>query len=447
MAIYSFIGNFIQTVEQLNRSLIVGVVGVVIVAAAIALTLYLERGPDESRVAETAAPAATAKTETRPEQAGGGSKTPADAAATPALPAPAITPQPVRPKFDVVRVSPTGNAVIAGRAEPRAEVTVSDQNKEVGKVTADARGEWVLVPEKALKAGVHELSLASRKPATATGAKKSTAAAPPVLSKEKVILVVPEKGKDIAGRATTETSGALALAVPRDGSGGTTVLQKPAMKSENLEVPRAAPTEAQTPAARPAPKVVKRSAGELAATQARIKARERDRAETRIASSAASPTKPEKPAKPVSRLSMDAIDYNDAGKVEMSGQAPSGSRVQVYLDNKPLGATKADRTGKWRVKPSKTVPPGLYKMRVDQISGAGKVVARVELPFARAKPFGKLPRDAVVFVQPGNSLWRIARRSYGDGVRYAVIYEANRNQIRNPDLIYPGQIFYLPKVN
>ena len=144
---------------------------------------------------------------------------------------------------------------------------------------------------------------------------------------------------------------------------------------------------------------------------------------------------------------MDAIDYNEAGKVEMSGRAPSGSRVQVYLDNKPLGAAEAGKTGAWRVKPDEKVPPGLYKMRVDQISKSGTVVARVELPFSRAKPLGKLPRGAVVFVQPGNSLWRIARNTYGQGLSYAVIYEANRDQIRNPHLIYPGQIFYLPKVN
>jgi nucleoid-associated protein YgaU len=50
-------------------------------------------------------------------------------------------------------------------------------------------------------------------------------------------------------------------------------------------------------------------------------------------------------------------------------------------------------------------------------------------------------------VQPGASLWRIARRTYGDGVHYSLIYEANQSQIRDPDLIYPGQIFTVPQVN
>ena len=48
-------------------------------------------------------------------------------------------------------------------------------------------------------------------------------------------------------------------------------------------------------------------------------------------------------------------------------------------------------------------------------------------------------------VQPGASLWRIARSNYGKGTRFTVIYQANKEQIRDPDLIYPGQIFTLPK--
>jgi len=52
-----------------------------------------------------------------------------------------------------------------------------------------------------------------------------------------------------------------------------------------------------------------------------------------------------------------------------------------------------------------------------------------------------------VRVQPGNSLWRIARRVYGRGTRYTVIYEANRKSIRDPDLIYPGQVFIVPPAN
>ena len=50
----------------------------------------------------------------------------------------------------------------------------------------------------------------------------------------------------------------------------------------------------------------------------------------------------------------------------------------------------------------------------------------------------------IVTVQPGFTLWQIASESYGDGVLYVQVFEANRDKIRNPDLIYPGQVFTVP---
>ena len=77
-------------------------------------------------------------------------------------------------------------------------------------------------------------------------------------------------------------------------------------------------------------------------------------------------------------------------------------------------------------------------------------IARVLLPARIAAPFeppaGPSLRDPGSYiVRRGNSLWWIARRMYGDGVRYTAIYSANRERIRDPDLIYPGQVFKLPK--
>lgn len=53
--------------------------------------------------------------------------------------------------------------------------------------------------------------------------------------------------------------------------------------------------------------------------------------------------------------------------------------------------------------------------------------------------------DNSVIIRRGDTLWQISRRVYGQGVRYTTIYLANENQIRNPDLIAPGQIFTVPK--
>ena len=78
---------------------------------------------------------------------------------------------------------------------------------------------------------------------------------------------------------------------------------------------------------------------------------------------------------------------------------------------------------------------------------AGKVAARAETRFQRDSMVAFAPGQNIVVVQPGNSLWRIARRVYGDGVRFTTIYDANREQIGDPDLIFPGQVFAVPKTN
>ena len=54
------------------------------------------------------------------------------------------------------------------------------------------------------------------------------------------------------------------------------------------------------------------------------------------------------------------------------------------------------------------------------------------------------PVTGKVVIQPGNNLWQISRVIYGQGRQYTVIYDANKEQIRDPDRIYPGQIFETP---
>ncbi|HXK54455.1 MAG TPA: LysM peptidoglycan-binding domain-containing protein, partial [Hyphomicrobiales bacterium] len=51
-----------------------------------------------------------------------------------------------------------------------------------------------------------------------------------------------------------------------------------------------------------------------------------------------------------------------------------------------------------------------------------------------------------ITVERGDNLWRIARENYGAGIRYTAIFRANKDQIRNPHLIYPGQVFLMPRL-
>lgn len=57
-------------------------------------------------------------------------------------------------------------------------------------------------------------------------------------------------------------------------------------------------------------------------------------------------------------------------------------------------------------------------------------------------------QDISYTVVKGDHLWGIARKKehYGNGFAWPVIYKANRDQIKNPDLIYPKQTFKIPKL-
>ena len=343
----------------MNRIVLLGLMGVAVIIAALLLNYAINR--EEAVVAPLPDLAATEEGTVPPVAE-------APPTAEESAPADAV------PSFDVVRVNPAGEAVIAGRAAPGSEVTVTVDKQAIGTAVADERGEWVLQPEAAIAPGDHEIGLSAQAPAAES-----------IVSQDIVVVVVPEAETDIAGRPAEQTGAALALLVPRDGEGATTVLQAPSAGAGAEQAP----------------------AGDTA-------------------------------------LTLDTVDYDSAGNVTIGGRAPPGATVQVYLDNTLAGRTVAGPSGRWEVTPQQPIAAGLQTLRVDQVGSSGNVVARVESPFSRAEVAVDMPAEAVVVVQPGNSLWRIARRSYGAGLRYTVIYEANRAQIGDPDLIYPGQVFVVP---
>jgi LysM repeat protein len=265
------------------------------------------------------------------------------------------------PSFDIVRINPKGDAVIAGRAKPGAEVEVRDGDKTIGKVTADARGEWVLVPEQPLAPGAHSLNLIARLNGETT------------TSESDVVLVVPEAGHDIAGREGD--GGALALGVPREG-GPARLLQSPGARAAR------------------------------------------------------------------GKLAVEIIDFDQNGRTTVSGQAKPGVEVRRTIDGHADSRARTDANGEWRATLTNPLAPGQHRLKVDQLDG-NRVVDSVEVAFARPTA-GPESTGSVVVVDSGNSLWRIARRTYGQGTRYTLIFEANRDRIQDPDLIYPGQVFNLP---
>lgn len=161
----------------------------------------------------------------------------------------------------------------------------------------------------------------------------------------------------------------------------------------------------------------------------------------------------------MSSVAIDAISYSSSGEVRIAGRGRSNGFVRVYLDNRAITSSRISDAGLWAAD-LPDIDTGVYALRVDEVDAAGKVTSRVETPFkrearqqvaeAQQSQTAQAPEQAaravrVVTVQPGFTLWAIARDRYGEGLMYVRVYEANRDKIRDPDLIYPGQVFTVPE--
>ena len=373
------------------------------------------------------------------------------------------------PSFDVVRVEKNGEAVLAGRAPAGSEVTIYDGDTPLGIVLADARGQWVLILDVPLLPGSHSLGITARQTDETV-----------VESANLVIVAVPEPQlpsqptpttQDVASLSSDQEGGVPSNDETAGSSGAAIADNATASSGESMILAEGAIAQDADPA-------MTKSAGEsvtgaaAAASGAGVNTTSEgdDVAESPVAPTqvdvasvgieepiavivprhGTGPTRilqqPELTETGIGNgsLFLDSVDYNDEGRAVIGGRAAPGASLIIYLDNLPVGEALTDDGGRWAMTPEDLVPVGLHRLRVDQIETGGKVLARVETPFSRADTVASHPDENFVTVQPGNSLWRIARATYGEGTRYTVIYESNKLQIRDPDLIYPGQIFRLP---
>ena len=287
---------------------------------------------------------------------------------------------------DVVRVDPEGNTVIAGKAPAGARVRI----REGGKGPCGDHGR----PARRLgcPAGPENCPKAT----TSCGSRPSGPDGRTELSDRDIVVSIPGKEPAADGKP-------LIVAMPRQGLGTSRVMQRPG------DVPAAARKEEPGPA--------------------------KPSAEART------------PQTPPSPVTVDSVDYDSRGNLALSGAATPGAEIEVTAGKTRLGSAETDSEGRWSLRPGQKVAPGRYDLTAVERSGAGEVLSRIRLPFLRADPVTDFGEGRLVVVQPGNSLWRIARRTYGRGIQYAVIYAANRAQIGDPDLIFPGQVFTLPNPN
>jgi len=152
--------------------------------------------------------------------------------------------------------------------------------------------------------------------------------------------------------------------------------------------------------------------------------------------------------------SFDVVRIGPQGDAVIAGRAAPNATVHVLDGGREIGTVTADQRGQWVLLPSAPLPGGANQLSLRaERPGAppaesGTVVVQVTpsagAQVAAATPGAPAPSDPNQVVVPGNTLWGLAQRRYGDGMRYDTIYQANRQQIRNPDLIYPGQVFVMP---
>jgi nucleoid-associated protein YgaU len=310
------------------------------------------------------------------------------AATPPAASAPSNDKASLKPAFDIVNVDPSGEAVIAGRAAPNEKVELRDAGKTVAEATADAAGQFVIIPPT-LTPGDHQLSLAA----------SADKAPQPAVSDTVAVSVPVQVAKATAAAAPTNPSG-----------------------------PAASPLGMRT-LATPAPAV-----GSLVAIQ--------------------------------------SVEADTVGGLVAKGLAEPNATVRLYLNQADLAEAKTQSDGRWSLTIQRGLSPGGYVLRADEVGSSGaNAVASADAPFAypdtptpaptasalasaSVEPLAApSPADPVVpsvqtkRVATGHTLWALSQSYYGDPTRYPAIVEANRAQIHNPNVIFPGQVFVVPKSN
>lgn len=399
----------------------------------------------EEPVAVAEAPKAEAAAEPAPEVK----------AEDPAAAAPEPVAAPVPPSFDVVRVEPDGSATVAGSAAADASVSLRVDGAEVANVKADGQGKFaalftlaasdaprllslvMVLADGTEVAAPDTVALAPTKPVEVAAAEPEAPAAvlltdegaqvlqpatdtpPEVLANVSVdtITYTPEGAVQLGGHGQADAFVRLYLdqaevATVQIGAGGlwTTTLADIAagiytlrvdqigtdgkvtsrfetpFKRETLEALAAA----SAPAAEPA--VTETAAAEPAAT------------ETAVTEPAAPETAAAEPAAATEPVASETVAAEPAAPEPATAETASAE---------PAAAAPA-------VEPAATET-------------------------AAAEPAAP-PAPVTITVQPGFTLWGIAEQNFGDGVAYVQVFEANKDKIRDPDLIYPGQVFTIPAV-
>lgn len=347
------------------------------------------------------------------------------------------------PTFDIVRVEPDGNAVLAGLSAPGSKIEIMSGDQVLARATANSAGEWALVLDEPLPVGGHQIAVRSI----------SKGAGEPVVSVQNVTVAVPEKALE---------SAIVMLDQPGEPSA---VWQSPAttIRPEAVEPPETLPGEIPTAASGPSDAV---NEAEGAA----------EVPETASVEPVLKPSVPDaQQDKPL--VTIEAVETEGEKDLLVAGASRPKASVRLFLDNKLIGETIAGPVGRWHLQTSQSLPKGRLVLRAEEFErSSGTVLARREVPFERdptivgslaatfdpadtidddirgdtaigrdnVKISGEMIRPQRVVVGRGDNLWTIARRIYGSGMRYTTLYSANEDQIRDPATVFPDQVLIVP---
>jgi nucleoid-associated protein YgaU len=375
-------------------------------------------------------------------------------------------PKPTPPQFSNFRLAPDGDLLVAGKAVAGWNVAILLDGTELTRVPADPNGDFVAFHDILPSSEARVLTLNMHAPEGDT-----------VLSSKDEIIVAPmPTAKDVADApAAKDVADAPAAKDVVDAPTASEVADAP-VTDEVADAP-AANEVADTPEAKEMADAEAPSAPDPAVTepeQPELTNRAVDTPKTSEVTTQAPDVEQEsapaqavllsnsegvdvlQPAGPsetspevMTTVALDAITYAEDGAVKLAGRAQGEGFVRIYLDNSPVTTSRIAEDGAWRTDlPS--VDTGVYTLRIDEVNAEGDVTSRVETPFKREAEEviatqGDIGRSVrAVTVQPGSTLWAISRRNYGEGMMYVRIFEANKDRIRDPDLIYPGQVFTVP---
>ena len=303
--------------------------------------------------------------------------------------------------IDLARVKPDGAAVFAGTAAANAKIRIFEGDILLGETVANANGEWVIVLEKSLAAGQHLISVAMERSDGSTE--------------------MADRSLAVEIYQDTETKPLVAL-LPETATEVPVLIQSPD------------DVDAASPAAPASEAIVADATG---ADAAAAKAAMGDTTE-------AAPTKPQAKSQ-IAALAPSAIIWRDASRILISGTSRGGVRVTVNDEKEQFGEALVLADGAWQVAGSLDMDIAVNHLRFALFDEANHIIARYDLP-VKARDLAKgQDGSPLVVVNKGDMLWRIAYHQLGEGVKYVDIVRRNQQDINDPDLIYPKQIFAVPQ--